>query len=130
MGAWNLRCVRPLLLSGLPPLPDASRAGECEFVECVAPAHDALALDEACGLVGALAGFVPPGGALAGALVLDVDDRQPEPLDDGVVAGEVPAGLGDLAHLVVRALAAVVGVEQLAPGGHERSRLWERRARA
>src|SRR5260221_12700979 len=88
------------------PLPDSSRVGEFEFVECFAPAHDALAFDEACGLVGALAGFLPPGGALAGALVLDVDDRQPEQLDDGVVAGEVPAGLGDLPQLVVQALDA------------------------
>jgi hypothetical protein len=71
-----------------------------------------LSFDEACGLVVALAGFLPPGGALAGALVLDVDDRQPEQLDDGVVGREVAAGLGDLPQLVVQRLPG-----NLEPGG-------------
>jgi len=61
-----------------------------------------LSLDEACGLVVAFAGFGFAGGALAGPLVLDVDDRQPQQLDDGVVGREVAAGLGDLAELVVQ----------------------------
>src|SRR5580700_11009180 len=44
--------------------------------------------------VGALAGLLPPRGAFAGALVLDVDDGQPEQLDHRVVGREVAAGLG------------------------------------
>ena len=74
------------------------------------PAHDALALDEAGGLVRALASLLATGQALAGALVLDVDDGEPQELDDGVVAGGMPAGLGDLAELVVQALDAIGGV--------------------
>jgi hypothetical protein len=93
-------------------LPDSSWVGGVEFVECFAPSHDPLSFDEACGLVVALAGFLPPGGALAGALVLDVDDRQPEQLDDGVVGREVAAGLGDLPQLVVQRLPGY-----LEPGG-------------
>jgi hypothetical protein len=58
-----------------PPLPESSWVGEVEFAEGFAPSHDALSFDEACGLVGAFAGFLPPRGALAGALVFDVDDR-------------------------------------------------------
>jgi hypothetical protein len=84
----------------------AAWVGGVELVEGVAPAHDALSLDEAGGLVGALAGLGPAGLALAGPLVLDVDDGQPQELDDGVVAGEVAAGLGDLAQLVVQGLDA------------------------
>jgi hypothetical protein len=85
-------------------LPDSSWVGDGEFVECFAPAHDALSLDEACGLVVAFAGFGPAGGTLAGPFVFDVDDRQPQQLDDGVVGREVAAGLGDLAELVVQRL--------------------------
>jgi hypothetical protein len=48
-----------------------------------------LSLDEACGLVVAFAGFGPAGGTLAGPFVFDVDDRQPQQLDDGVVGREV-----------------------------------------
>jgi hypothetical protein len=66
-----------------------------------------LSFDEACGLIASLAGFGPAGGALAGPFVLDVDDRQPRQLDDGVVGGAVPAGLGDLAELIVEGLDAV-----------------------
>jgi hypothetical protein len=51
------------------------------------------ALDEPAGLVGPLAGGLASRQALAGALVLDVDDGQPEQLGDGVVAGEVAAAL-------------------------------------
>ena len=44
-------------------LPDSSGVGGVEFVESFAPSHDALAFDEACGLVGAFAGFLrPPAG--------------------------------------------------------------------
>ena len=49
-------------------------------------------------------GFLAAGGALAGSFVLDVDDGEPEQLDDGVVGREVVAGLGDLAELVVQRL--------------------------
>ena len=77
------------------------------------PAHDALALDDAGGLVGPLAGLLAAGLALAGPLVLDVDDGEPQQLDDGVVAGEVASCLGDLAELVVQRLDAVGGVEHL-----------------
>jgi hypothetical protein len=61
------------------------------------------------GLVGALAGGLAAGVALADALVLDVDDGQPQQLDHGVIAREVAAGLGDLAELVDQRL-ALVGV--------------------
>jgi len=101
-------------------LSDSAWVGGVEFVEGFAPSHGALSFDEAYGLVGALAGFVPPGGALAGPFVLDVDDRQPQQLDDGVVGGEVAAGLGDLAQLVVQRLDAVGGVQQLAHARAER----------
>jgi hypothetical protein len=51
-------------------------------------------------------------GAFAGPLVLDVDDRQPQQLDDRVVAREVPAGFGHFPELVVQRLDGVGGVEQ------------------
>jgi hypothetical protein len=70
------------------------------------PSHDALALDHAGGLVRPLAGLLAAGLALACSFVLDVDDREPEQLDDGVVGREVAAGLGDLAELVVQRLDA------------------------
>ena len=76
------------------PLPDSSWVGDVEFVECFAPSHDALSFDEACGLVAALAGLLSASGAFAGAPVFDVDDRQPEQFDDGVVAlGKCPRAL-------------------------------------
>jgi hypothetical protein len=61
-----------------------------------------LSLDEALGLVVAFAVLLPAGLALAGALVFDVDDGEPQELDGGVVGREVAAGLGDLAELVVQ----------------------------
>jgi hypothetical protein len=56
------------------------------------------------GLVVPFAVLLAAGLALAGALVLDVDDGEPEQLDGGVVGREVAAGLGDLAELVVQRL--------------------------
>jgi hypothetical protein len=56
------------------------------------------------GLVRSPAGFLAAGGALAGALVLNVDGGEPERLDDRVVGWEVAAGLDDLAKLVVQRL--------------------------
>jgi len=47
-----------------------------------------------------LAGTALFGGALPGTLVFNVSDRQPQ-LDHGVVAGEMPAVVDDLAQLVV-----------------------------
>jgi hypothetical protein len=47
-------------------------------------------------------------GAGARAFALDVADRQPEQLDDGVVAREVAPVLDDLAELVVEGLDRVV----------------------
>jgi hypothetical protein len=77
-GACNFRCVKIIyLLAGVSSLPDSSWVGDGEFVECFAPAHDALSFDEACGLVAAFAGFVAAFGTFAGAFVLDVDDGQP-----------------------------------------------------
>jgi hypothetical protein len=72
------------------------------FGQGVAPSHDLLALHHAGGLVGALAGSLAAGGALAGSFVFDVDDGEPRELDDGVVGREVAAGLGGLAALVVQ----------------------------
>jgi len=65
-----------------------------------------LSLDEPLGLVVAFAVLVAAGLALAGALVLDVDDGEPEQLDGGVVGREVAPGPGDLAELVVQGLDA------------------------
>jgi hypothetical protein len=59
-----------------------------------------------------LRGLLAACEALAGPFVLDVDDGEPQELDDGVVAGEVTAGFGDLAELVVQALDRVGGVER------------------
>ena len=84
----------------------AAWVGGVELVQCLAPAHDALALDDAGGLVGPLAGLAAAGLALPGSLVFYVNDGEPGQLDDGVVAGEVAAGLGDLAELVVQGLDA------------------------
>jgi hypothetical protein len=58
-----------------------------------------LAFDEAGGLVVALSVLLAAGGAFAGALVLDVDDGQPQELDDGVVGREVAAGLAACGYL-------------------------------
>jgi hypothetical protein len=69
--------------------PESSRVGGVELVEGVAPADDALAFDEFGGPVGSLAGLGAAGEALAGALVLDVDDGQLQQLNDGVVGREV-----------------------------------------
>ena len=101
-------------------LSQAAWVGVVELVQGLAPAGGLLALDEAGGLVGALAGGLAAGRALAGALVLDVDDGQPQQLDDGVVAREVAAGLGDLAELVVQRLDRVGRIEQLADRRAER----------
>jgi len=89
-----------------------ARVGAVELIQRLPPAHDTLALDEAGGLVGTLAGPGAAGLAFAGALVLDVDDGQPQQLDHGVVVREVTAGLGDLAELVVQRLDRMV----VAPG--------------
>ena len=94
-----------LLLRGLL---DAPGIGDVEFVERFAPAHDALSFDEPCGLVVAFARFLPAPGALAGVLVLDVDDGQPQQLDHGVVAGEMAAVPGHLPELVIQALMLLV----------------------
>jgi hypothetical protein len=72
------------------------------------------AFDEPAGgfaFVGSLACFL---GALAGPLVLDVTDGEPQRLDDGVVVGEVAPVLDDLAELVVQRLDGVGGVDDLA----------------
>ena len=61
-----------------------TRVGAVELIQRLPPAHDTLALDEAGGLVGTLAGLGPAGLAFAGALVLDVDDGQPQQLASGL----------------------------------------------
>jgi len=53
----------------------------------------------------------------SGSLVFDVADRQPQQLDDRVVAGEVPAVLDDLAQLIVEAFDAVGRVDDLLTAG-------------
>jgi hypothetical protein len=92
-----------LILSGLvlPGLLDPPGIGGVEFVECFPPSCGFLPFDESCGLVVAFAGFLPPPGALAGPLVLDVDDGQLQQLDHGVVAGEMATVLGHLPELVI-----------------------------
>ena len=58
-------------------------------------------------------------GSLAGALVLDVADRQPQQLDHRVIVGEVASILDDLAELEVQALDRVGRVDDLAEFGWE-----------
>ena len=99
---------------------DAVGVGQGELGQGLLPVGDDLAFDEPAGgfaLVGGLAAFLV---AFAGALVLDVADRQPEQLDHGVVVGEVAAVLGDLAQLVVQRLDRVGGVDDSAQLGRER----------
>src|SRR3954452_14926269 len=57
-----------------------------------------------------------PGG-LAGVVDAEVAAAEVEQLDQGVVVGEVPSGLADLAELVVDALDHVGGVEHPADLG-------------
>lgn len=73
-----------------------------------------VAFDEAAecfAFVGGLAAFLVAG---AGALVLDVDDGEPDQLDDGVVGGELPTILDDLADLVVETLDRYLEPDRLA----------------
>ena len=72
--------------------------------ECFLPVRGDLALDESGFGSAFVGGFGPFLFAGAGALVLDVADRQPQQLDHGVVVGEVSAVLDDLAELVVQRL--------------------------
>ena len=58
-------------------------------------------------------------GGLGGALVLDVDDGEPDEFDDGVVGGELSTILDDLADLVVEALDRVGCVDDLPDLGWE-----------
>src|SRR5512135_1789808 len=90
----------------LPGLLDAPGIGGVELVECFSPSGGPLSLDEPCGLVVAFAGFLTAAGAFPCALVLDVDDGQPQQLDGGVIAGEMATVFGHLPELVVQALDA------------------------
>ena len=78
--------------------------GDGEGAEGGFPAVDGGAFDEAAGgfaLVGWCAGL---GCSLSGSFVLDVSDGEPQQFDHGVVVGEVPSVLDDLAELVVERL--------------------------
>jgi hypothetical protein len=80
---------------------------------------DGGAFDEPAGGLALVAGLAGFGRSLAGPLVLDVADGEPEQLDDGVVVGEVPAVLDDLAELVVQRLDGVGRVDDAADLGRE-----------
>ena len=77
---------------------------EGELAEGGFPALDDGTFDEVARGFALVAGLAGLGGSLAGPLVLDVADGEPEQLDHGVVVGEVPAVLDDLAALVVQRL--------------------------
>ena len=59
-------------------------------------------------------------GSVAGTLVLDVADRQPQQLDRGLIVGEMSPRLGDFTELVVQRLDRVRGVDHSAQVGRER----------
>ena len=83
---------------------DAVGVDEGELFEGLFPVGGDLAFDESAfgsSLLGGQASFAGP---VAGSLVLDVADGQPQQLDGGGVVGEVAAVLGDLAQLVVQRL--------------------------
>jgi hypothetical protein len=90
-GACKPRCANIFELSSSTWPIVVDQVGDVELVQDLAPAHDALALDDPGRLVGPLAALLPARLALAGALVLDVDDREPQQLDNRVTAGEVAA---------------------------------------
>ena len=72
------------------------------------PVLDDGAFDEPGGGFAGAAGLAFLAGPFAGAFVFDVADGQPQKLDDGVVAGEVPPVFDDLAELVVQRLEALL----------------------
>lgn len=84
---------------------DAFGVRQRELCQGLLPVGRDVALDELAGDGGSRGSrrSVPPLSiAFSGALVLDVADRQPQELDDGLVVREVPAVLDDLAQLVVQ----------------------------
>ncbi len=54
------------------------------------------------------------GAEFTSSVVSDIADGQVEDLEYGVTGGEMPAGLGDLAELIVQRLDGVGGVDDLA----------------
>src|SRR5260370_15957462 len=79
----------PFPVEGGQRLPPALRDGTLDQV----PGRVALALGPGC---------LP--GPLGGALVLDVDDTQPQQLHQGIIGGGMSAGLHDFPHLPVERL--------------------------
>ena len=55
-----------------------------------------------------------PGAEFTSSVVSDIADGQVEDLQNGVVGGEMPAGFGDFAELIVQRLDSVGGVDDLA----------------
>src|SRR5438105_8379456 len=108
-----------LLVMSMHSVRESAVVGDRERVVGLVPAGGRPAFDEpVVGLAAvALAGLFGP---LAGPLVLDVADRQPQQLDHRLVVGEVPAVLDDLAELVVQALDRVRRVDDLADFRRER----------
>jgi hypothetical protein len=76
--------------------------GQC--VEGLFPALGGVALDEAAGCGAFVCGLAAVLFPCSGALVLDVDDGEPDEFDDGVVGRELSTVLDDLADLVVETL--------------------------
>src|SRR6516225_10470266 len=118
-GAEGGSCWWPAPVISGHSLRDPAGVGDRERVERLGPALGGAAFDEParCLAVLAPAGFPGP---VAGALVLDVADRQPQQLDDRVIVREVAPVLDDLAQLVVQALDRVRGVDDLPDLGRER----------
>ena len=55
-----------------------------------------------------------PGAEFTSSVVSDIADGQVEDLQNGIVGGEMPAGFGDFAELIVQQLDSVGGVDDLA----------------
>ena len=83
---------------------DASFEHSCECIEGLPPALRGLALDQLAGRPALVARHAPLSVAGPSPLVLDVDDGQPDQLDDRVVGRELPPILDDLADLVIERL--------------------------
>jgi hypothetical protein len=67
--------------------------GDGEFVERFALYHHSLFFDEGVRLIASFAGFSFRATRSRARLSFDVDDRQPQELDHGIVGGECPRAL-------------------------------------
>src|SRR3954470_18734145 len=86
-----------------PDVVESAGKHDVELVECGPPA----------------AGAEAAGGGLAGVVDAEIPAAQVDQLDQGLVGGEVTAGLADLAEPLVDAFDHVRGVDDLADLGRE-----------